>query len=451
MPEHSDTRTKFRLFPQPPFLEAFKEPETVYVSPLAGTVGAGPSDEGMYVIQPTDKELSYGIQLGPYGSPYLHLPPWDGPTLTAAAPDEHGHFDHLQVGTPEFEAAHIYGTVRFVLDTWEGYFRRPIKWHFLRDYERLEIVVLPGWDNAQMGYGFLEVGGELTEEGEYRTFGLNFDVIAHEVGHGIIYSEVGVPDPGTEYGEYFGFHESAADTMALVSVLHFDSVVDDLLQSTAGNLYTLNKLNRIMELSRNAEIRLAANRFQLSDFIDGWRDEHDLAQPLTGAVFDILVDIFHESLLDEALISSELEDLADRVEYFPEYEGLIQSFFDEAFAANPEGFRRALLQTRDIIGRYLAETWQRISPHYLNYDDVADALLEVDRRLSGGRYQRLMLNNFHWRDIGTAIVGPRLSQPTWANHAYSARTVLPEHERDFPRMTFRERWNITHGAKSPIG
>ena len=39
--------TKFKLYPQPPFLEEYEEPETVYVSSPAGTVGVGPSDERM--------------------------------------------------------------------------------------------------------------------------------------------------------------------------------------------------------------------------------------------------------------------------------------------------------------------------------------------------------------------------------------------------------------------
>jgi hypothetical protein len=190
----------------------------------------------------------------------------------------------------------VYGTVRFVLDLWENYFGRPIEWHFRRDYERLELTILPFLDNAQAGYGFLEIGSATTEAGEVRPFSLNFDVLAHEVGHLIVYAEIGVPAPEAASAEYFGFHESAADLVALISVLHFDSVIDQLLESTSGNLYTLNELNRISELSETEQIRLASNPLKLSDFSAGWSDEHELAQPLTGAMFDILVDLFHEGL-----------------------------------------------------------------------------------------------------------------------------------------------------------
>ena len=62
--------TKFRLFPQPGFLEPFQEPETVWVSPRAGSIGPGPADDRMYVVDTINKEQ-------PYQFPYL--PPYDGP------------------------------------------------------------------------------------------------------------------------------------------------------------------------------------------------------------------------------------------------------------------------------------------------------------------------------------------------------------------------------------
>ena len=161
--ERRSSGTKFRLFPQPPFLAGFEEPEIVRVSPPAGTVGPGPSDDRMYVVDPIGKSRPYGTPIGRYGE--LYLPPWDGPVYPPACPDADGHFDHLQVGTPEFEAAHLYGTARYVLDIWEGYFGRPIEWHFRDFFDRMELILLPGLDNATMGYGFMEVGGYTVDTG----------------------------------------------------------------------------------------------------------------------------------------------------------------------------------------------------------------------------------------------------------------------------------------------
>ncbi|TGV72909.1 hypothetical protein EN788_72720, partial [Mesorhizobium sp. M2D.F.Ca.ET.145.01.1.1] len=92
---------------------------------------------------------------------------------------------------------------------------------------------------------------------------------------------------------------------------------------------------------------------------------HALSQPLTGAVFDILVDVFHESLVARGLISPEAENLADLAEIDPAAELPIQEVFDRDFARNPEGFVEALLDARDIVGTYLAETLWALAPDFL--------------------------------------------------------------------------------------
>lgn len=414
--------TRFKLFPQPSFVEAFEEPEVVFVSSPAGSLSPGPADHRMYTLFPVGKDAPYGI--APQGGGDIAAPPWEGDIHPPPEPDEDGHFDYLEPGTPQFEAAHLFGTIRFVLDIWEGYFGREIPWHSAKHFDRVELSILPSLDNAYSGYGFIEVGGS-RKHGLYKPYSLNFDVIAHEVGHAIVYSEVGIPDPETAIGEYFGFHESAADLVALISSLHFNSLVDHLLMTTRGNLYTLNVASRMAELSENEQIRIAANDVRLSAFAKGWVKEHHLSQPLTGAFFDILVDIFHEVLVEEGMISSEMEDLSDRLLASPDYEPVMQGLFDEAFAASPDGFKAALLHARDVLGTYLAETWQRLDPDYLDYVDVAEAFLQVDAELSEGRFQRLSVGNFEMREIGQVRVGPQLEPLGKDSHANSVRTLVP--------------------------
>lgn len=437
--------TRVRLFPQPSFLAPYRKPITVTLSPPAGSVGRGPSDRRMHVLHPIGKRWPYGVIRGPYGSPYLYLPPWEGMIEPVARPGPSGHFDHLEPGTPAFEAAHVYGGVRWVLDVWEGYFGRVIPWHFRRDYASLEISLLDGLDNAAGGYGFLEIGAGPPAAGELQPFSLNMDVIAHETGHLIIYAEVGLPQPETVDGEYFGFHESAADLVALLSVAHFEPVIDDLFETTRGNLYVLNELNRFAELSQTTQIRLASNMKRMSDFSAGWTDEHDLSLPLTGAIFDILVDIFHELLVERRLISPELEALADQVQRKPEYENLVQARFDRAFVADPAGFREAFLHARDLVGGYLAETWRRLSPDLLTFAEVGAAFVAVDRDLSDGRYRRLIRVNFRWREIGEVRVGPWLA-PSTGGHAFSARGMRPEDQAFMPRPSYRERFLLARGG-----
>jgi hypothetical protein len=432
--------TRFRLFPQAPYrTPSPRAPETVWLSPRPGTIGPGPRDDRMYVIDPAGKQAPYGIAFTAHGTPHLYVPPWDGPIRPPAMPDAEGHFDHFAVGTPEFEMAHVYGCVRFVLDVWERYFGHPIEWHFSRQSDRLEILLMPAWDNAHVGWGFMEVGAHTTAAGDLRPFSLNFDTIAHELGHLIIYSEVGIPPIEGVESEYFGFHEAAADLTALIAVLHFDSVVSRLLEMTRGNLYTFNELNRFAELGETEEIRLAGNDIRLSAFALGWTDEHDLSQPLTGALFDIFVDVFQESLLARSLISPEVEDLVDRVQYLPEYEPVVQALFDRAYGRDPGGFAEALLDARDYLGRALALTWRCLPPSSLTYEDVAAVLLAADLDLTGGQYQRLIRNNLLWRDIGLVAVGPRLAPPGPESHALSARTVTPARPPAARRLSYRER------------
>src|SRR5260370_39008060 len=172
---------RFRLYPKPPYVHPEWAPETISVSSVPGSIGPGPSDDRMLLINPIDKRFAYGVNPGPLGTPHLALPPWKGPVFQPVRPSAEGHFDHIPEGAPEFAEAHVFGTVRFVLDIWERYFGRRIEWHFAPDYRRLEIVILPGLNNAYAGYGFMEVGAHRFPDGTRAPLRLNFDVMAPEL------------------------------------------------------------------------------------------------------------------------------------------------------------------------------------------------------------------------------------------------------------------------------
>ena len=99
--------------------------------------------------------------------------------------------------------------------------------------------------------------------------------------------------------------------------------------------------------------------------------------------------------------------------------------FDEAFAKNPEDFWRALVDARDILGTFLADTWQRLSANDLTYANVADAFLAVDFEHTGGRFESIIAGNFKMRDIGLVRVGPQLAPLDKDSHSNSIRTQLP--------------------------
>ena len=94
-----------------------------------------------------------------------------------------------------------------------------------------------------------------------------------------------------------------------------------LLSQTAGNLYVLNIVNRIGAYSDTEQVRLASNTHTMADSIglhmapDGsWNDptgqhrnQHAIAEPLTGAVFDCLVELYQDGLAARGLIAPEMD------------------------------------------------------------------------------------------------------------------------------------------------
>ncbi len=390
--------TRFRLFPQPPVTPEFAEPETVWLSPSPAELGPGPSDDRMYVADAVAKPR-------PYEFPYL--PPYTGPVYLPATAGPDGHFDQLAVASRDFRAAHMYGTLRLVLDIWERYFGRRIDWHFGAELPRMELVPWLDWNNAQSGWGFIETGYRRTQKGERVPLSLNFDVLAHEMGHAILYSVVGWPPEGRLTAEYQAFHESASDLIAIVSVLHFDSVVDLLLQRTHGNLYVRNLLNRIGEISPTEQIRLASNRLRMRDVPDlrtptnqlSQPELHQIGEPLTGTVFDILVEVYQQNLVDAGLITPELDLRSGRESGAAIDDAAVRTGFEQAFGANPQGFKLALLDARDYLGRLLARAWGELGWD-LSFVDAGRAMLRADLELSGGYYHPEMLDSLVWREIG---------------------------------------------------
>lgn len=394
---HRTTGTRFKLYAQSPVLEGFEKPETVWVSSPAGSLGPGPSDHRMYTVQPVEKE--------PYDDD--GEPPYRGRTLTPPHPDRDGHFDHVAIDDPAFPSAHMFGAARRVLDVWEAYLGGPVHWHFNITHPRLEMIPHVAWDNAHFGWGFMECGEGADDLGVQRKFALNFDILAHETGHGLIFSIVGMPTPETLTAAYRGFHESASDCIAMISALHFDSFTEHVLRVSSGNLYVENEMNRIGELSRTRQIRKASNALKLADVISvdtpandvTGKQVHQLGQPHTGAVFDILVEFYLDRLVDTDLIPQALAHDLRRAAREERLEEIDQTRFSGTFAEEPEGFREALRDARDMLGLRLAETWRRLTPHDFTFQQAVEMLLTVDAEFTGERNRQMILECFQWRGI----------------------------------------------------
>ncbi len=392
---HSGTR--FRVYAQSPVLADFSEPVTITVSSPVGTVGPGPSDLRMYALLPQAKS--------PYGD--ADLPPFRGKVKPPVQPGPDGHFDHIAVDDPAFPASHMFATVRRVLDVWEIYAGGPIQWHFCGTHKRLEMIPDVPWDNAHFGWGFMECGFGKDDQGVDRSFALNFDVLAHETGHGIAYSLLGVPTPQTLTTAYRGFHESMSDCVAMISALHFDVFVDHVLRVSRGQLYLANELNRIGELSKTRQIRSASNALKMSDVISldtppsevSGKEAHKLAQPMTGAIFDMLIEFFVRRLVASGTITPAIaRDMRRAVE--GEDDSMMRTGpIVEAYQREPQRFRDALCDARDMAGLRLLETLRRLRADGLSYKGAARTLMAVDRQLTGSENSAAIAECFAWREI----------------------------------------------------
>lgn len=374
---------RFLIYPQAPYLSGYDKPEPVWISTPPDRLQPGPANRRMYVRDPL-------LEKEPYEFPYL--PPFAGATHPPAEAGPDGHFDNLAPGSRQFIAAHAFASAQRVLDIFEGYLGREIPWYFADTYERLEIIPWVEWRNAQSGYGYLELGVDRESERDVAPFALNFDVIAHEVGHAILFSLLGVPEGGAGQGDFGAFHEANSDLISLLSFMHFDSGLDRLLRHCEGNLLVLNELNRIAELTGDRQIRLAGNARRMSEVT---AEIHDRSRPFTGAVFDTIVDGFHERLVARDLADEGLLDIDIREVGAAQMRNL-SDFTATAFRARPYLFKTALIEARDEVALALMRTWTRLDPERLSFATAADILCGVAQSDGlAGRFE----TNFRWREI----------------------------------------------------
>ena len=386
--------TRFLLYPQSRDLPGFSRPVAVYVDAPPGTIGAGPADQLMRVVDAVGKE-SY---MRPHGRP-RGAPPWEGRVRDPVLPGPRGHFDHVKPGTFEFSAAAVFAAIRCTLEVWESYFGRQIPWQFRRDYPRLEVIPRVRDRTAWSGYGFLEfghLGGLLCE---------NFDVVAHEVGHCLVRSVIG--RPRVKPMAFQAFDEASADLMAIEASLHFEEVVEHLMTNTRGNLFSTNILSRVGELNRREQVRNALNGWTMTaaeeEFVDDDRRKYQLSLPFTGGAFEVLVEIYEQGLLQRGVVSQSLV-ATSRAARQREL-ARTQREFDRVFRRHEEAFTTALLDARDYFGRLLARMWEKTGLRDLEgrprlaYRRVVGAMLGADAELSGGRYRALIGGVFQRRGI----------------------------------------------------
>ncbi|TKH13715.1 hypothetical protein FC694_19195 [Bacillus wiedmannii] len=411
MSQSLDTRaynqgTRFLIFPQNRSLKGFENPETVYIDSPPGTIEAGPTDNRMYVVDAPNKE--------PYGTGYA--PPYKrtDEDPVPVPPDANGHFDYISPDDPAFSSVMLFASVRRVLDIWEDYFGKEIPWAFRNSYSKLEMI--PRVDkilaNAFSGWGYIEFGVDpsVQSSNSKRYFSDNFDVIAHELGHQIKYSIIGIPNHKNE--EFDAHHESFGDLVAIISTLHFDSVINRLLETTKGNLFSINELSRLAELSDSKEIRIV---FNYEKFTTVSRQPHSLSLPFTGGAFDAMVEIFQTLLIERNIIPRSLGESSYHASEreVPD----VQKEFDHYYSEKPLDFKQALLDARDIFGKLMARAWSKTEVDNFAFWKVVNNMIDADKELNKGKYTQTIRDCFEWREL-SQIVNPYFLKPREIIHGF---------------------------------
>ena len=423
--------TRVRLFPQAYMLDNDLGPATVVLNVPRGRVRPGPGDDRLYVVvAPTKTEL-YGRKADRFGRESFYGPPWTGPALPPARPDRDGNLDHIGPDDPAYLAVHAYACARLSLDVLEAYCGR-VPWHFAETYARLEVICVPGQDNAFSGYGFIELGENTGQRrGQAQPYALNLDTVAHEIGHLVLLSRMGFAEALFDNPEFRAFHEAMADLAAFLVAAHVDAVLDRVLRATKGNLYVANELSRVVELSPADQIRNLGHGVTMASFRHGWSDEHDLSLPLGGAFFDIMVEVYQTLLVEAGVLGPEIIEVSDNIEAMLAFEHPIEAAFAEAYAADSAPFKAALIAARDVLGTLLAYLWRHADARGLTFADVAESTAIIERRLFGGRFARAVETSFAWRLIGEVAPGPHIEPLKPGRHSIRGRAASPAGRQRF--------------------
>ena len=205
-------------------------------------------------------------------------------------------------GTPELDCAHTFAVVRQTLSMYErclGGRKIPWAWNtggntdVIKAYPDAGVTPNAFYSRGQKALKFFHFTPNGSSEAVFLCRSL--DIVAHEAGHAILdglkpgWLGVGnVPQTG-------GLHEAFGDLSAIFLALSQLDQVEALVALTKADLHDRNFLAEVGEqfggaIGRPAGLRNADNNLRLSDVSN---EVHAISQVFTGAIYDVLADIFN--------------------------------------------------------------------------------------------------------------------------------------------------------------
>jgi len=232
----------------------------------------------------------------------------DLPGTTPVVRNVHGDFI-FGASTPESDCCHAFAVVRQTLTMWEqSAGMAALRWAWNTPTNTTPLTNRPrGFNGANafysrngkaLSFGFFTPTGSSAPIFTCRSL----DIVSHETGHAVLdglkpgwLGAGNVPQTGA-------IHEAFGDLTAIFLALSQFDQVEAFVALTRANLHAKNFLAALAEqfgsaLGRPSGLRNADNNLKLSQVSN---EVHELSQVFTGAIYDILADIYSFELGQQA-------------------------------------------------------------------------------------------------------------------------------------------------------
>ncbi|MEW2360016.1 hypothetical protein [Spirillospora sp. NPDC029432] len=281
--------------------------------------------------------------------------------------------------SPQFDCGHTFAVVRQTLTMYERHHGAPIRfaWNIGGNTDRITVHPRAGVDRN----AFYSRTAKVLKFFHFTPAGQDqpvftcrsLDIAAHEMGHAILDGLkpgwLGAANPP----QTGGLHEAFGDLTAVFLTLSQPDQAEALVAMTRANLHDKNFLSAVAEefgkaaLNRDYGLRNADNDLKLSQV---GNEVHDISQVFTGAVYDVLADIY-------------------------------------AFECRRQAGRRdhtlLLIEVADKLCKLLLDAIIAAPAVGATYVDVANRMLQISaQRREPAIYRTFIRNRFAVREITTA-------------------------------------------------
>jgi hypothetical protein len=264
--------SRTRIWKQDPSVTGLAIPRDVYIH---AQVNEGPSDSQIVIrgLIPVTPDLNQDFLIDP-------------------ASDEKA-----------FDAVHTYTIVRQVLTMYQRVLDKKIQWQWNSNNNQEPISVHPqagrtanafySRDEKVLKFFFFKPNSQPAGSPDVFTC-RSLDIVAHETGHAVL--DALKPDwiSSSTLAQTGGLHEAFGDITSIFTILSQLDLVEYIVAQTKADLHLSNILAALAEqfgnaIGRSNGLRNADNDLKLSEVTN---EVHKISQVFTGAVYDILADIF---------------------------------------------------------------------------------------------------------------------------------------------------------------